>query len=73
MDLDFVALLFSILHRRRLLRAVRIRVRSPSFKAAIPHFCALRTMDFTDLANTLRESLGLILSSSPFFFLFYYA
>jgi hypothetical protein len=30
-------------------------------------------MDFTDLANTLRESLGLILSSSPFFFLFYYA
>ena len=71
MDLDFVALLFSILHRRRLLRAVRIRVRSPSFKATIPHFCALRTLDFTDLANTLRELLGLILCSSPFFFLFY--
>lgn len=72
-DLDFVAVLFSVLHRRRLLRAVRIRVQAPTFREAIPSFCTLRTTDWLGVANAVGESLTFCLFSCPsvcFYFLF---
>lgn len=57
LDLDFVSVLFSILHRRRLLRAVRIRVQAPSFREQIPSLATLRSVDWADVATTLGEHL----------------
>ena len=59
-DLDFVAVLFSVLHRRRLLRAVRAKLRSPTFVQAIPTFCNLQAVDFSHVAATIGELLGYI-------------
>lgn len=66
LDLDFVAVLFSVLHRRRLLRAVRVKIASPSFQAAVPSFCNLHAVDFAAVAATLGEPFGCCL---VFFFL----
>eukprot|EP00435_Cladocopium_sp_Y103_P070783 s581_g36.t1 len=57
-DLDFLAVLYSILHRRRLLRAVRLRVRAPAFQEATPHFCTLQATDFTAVASAIGEFLA---------------
>eukprot|EP00435_Cladocopium_sp_Y103_P038944 s2393_g10.t1 len=55
LDLDFVSVLFSVLHRRRLLRAVRVRVQAPSFREQIPSLTTLRAVDWTDVATTVGE------------------
>ena len=38
-DLDFISVLFSVLHRRRLLRAVSHTSPSPTFPRATPFLC----------------------------------
>ena len=58
-DQDFIAVLFSVLHRRRLLRAVRARLHSPTFQRTIPHFCNLQAIDFAHVASTIGECLPL--------------
>ena len=58
-DLDFISVLFSVLHRRRLLRAVRIRIRSPTFRQHIPSLCSLRSTDWAHVATTVGESFHL--------------
>ncbi|CAL1155614.1 unnamed protein product [Cladocopium goreaui] len=54
-DLDFISVLFSVLHRRRLLRAVRIRVQAPHFREQLPSFANLQATDWTQVASTVGE------------------
>ncbi|CAL1151019.1 unnamed protein product [Cladocopium goreaui] len=54
-DLDFISVLFSVLHRRRLLRAVRIRVQAPHFREQLPSFVNLQATDWTQVASTVGE------------------
>ena len=58
MDLDFVSVLYSTLHRRRLLRAVRVHLHSPSFHTCLPALHTLQTLDWTHVAATVGECLS---------------
>lgn len=57
-DLDFISVLFSVvMDRRRLLRAVRIRVQAPHFREQLPSFVNLQATDWTQVASTVGEYL----------------
>lgn len=57
MDLDFVSVLYSILHRRRLLRAVRVHIHSPTFQSCLPALDTLQSVDWVRVAATVGEYL----------------
>ena len=52
-SLPLVAVLFSTLHRRRLLRAIRVRLSSPSGSGTVRKLEALRSADFMQVYNLL--------------------
>ena len=54
-DLDFVSVLYSVLHRRRLLRAVRVHLHSPTFHACLPALHTLQAVDWAHVASTVGE------------------
>lgn len=56
-DLDFISILFSVLHRRRLLRAVRVRIQAPTFRDQVPSLNLLRSADWSEVATTIGEQL----------------
>eukprot|EP00435_Cladocopium_sp_Y103_P047646 s1810_g14.t1 len=56
-DLDFVAVLFSVLHRRRLLRAVRVRVQAPTFREALPHGTIPEALSANDVPAEMKSIL----------------
>lgn len=57
MDLDFVSVLYSILHRRRLLRAVRVHIHSPTFQSCLPALDTLQGVDWVRVAAAVGEYL----------------
>eukprot|EP00435_Cladocopium_sp_Y103_P046459 s3073_g13.t1 len=58
LDLDFVATLFGVLHRRELLRAVQIKINSPGFAQHAQALQALRDVDFAAVAQALEGAGG---------------
>ena len=52
-SLPLIAVLFNTIHRRRLLRAIRIRLSSPSWTAVVKKLEALRSADFMEVYNLL--------------------
>ena len=67
LDLDFVATLFGVLHRRELLRAVQVKITSPGFAHHTQALESLRDIDFTAVAQVLAGAGGVqeALRSSP--------
>ena len=55
-SLSLIAVLFNTIHRRRLLRAIRIRLSSPSWTATVKKLNALRSADFMDIYNLLGDN-----------------
>ena len=65
-DLEFVASLYSIMLRRRLLRSVRARVRTPMWKHSVQELQSLTAVDFARVYSTLGDHDGV---QAAFFFL----
>ena len=55
---DFIAVLFSTMHRRHILRSVRLKVKSAGFQSTVSMLCSLRNMDWDILADTVGEHGG---------------
>ncbi|CAE8630379.1 unnamed protein product [Polarella glacialis] len=56
---DFIAVLFSVVHRRRLLRAIRARVRSPAWERSVAQFQNLSHTDFEAVYHAVGAKGGL--------------
>ena len=56
-DLSFLAVLYSTLHRRRLLRAIRLRLDSPSWKQTVADLAALQSTDFLRVYQALTSPI----------------
>ena len=71
-DLDFIAVLFSVLHRTELLQAVHAKISTPSFQPFAAPLQALTTQTFVHLQSILGEAGGLCeaLRSLAAFFLY---
>ena len=59
LDLDFVAVLFSVLHRQDLFRAVKAKVSSRGFSAHLGPLLRLGHTDFATVGAVLGDSGGL--------------
>ena len=58
LDLPFVSVLFSTIHRRHLLRVVCVKVRSPTFKKVISTVANWTKVDFNKVAEVIGEHGG---------------
>ena len=54
-NMEFIAVLFSTIHRRELLRAVRVKVNSASFQSTVHMLFSLKAMDWDSVADTIGE------------------
>ena len=59
LGIDFVAVAFSVFHRRDLLRAVHVRISNPSFAHCRNLLENLREIDFQQLSLVLQDAGGL--------------
>ena len=60
LDIDFLSGLFGVIHQRDLLRAVHVRVHSPSFAQQSDDMAALLETNFDQVARVLREHGGMV-------------
>ena len=59
MQLDFVAVCYSIMHRRQMLRSVRAKIRSGGFKKDVAKLLKVSSVDFSAVAEIIGEQGGL--------------
>ena len=59
LHLDFISVLFGTLHRRALLRSIRAKVRSSSFKSQIARLVELAAVDFAHVAAVIGDKGGM--------------
>ena len=60
LDIDFICVLFSIVHRQELLRAIHIKVHSPSFTQHSADIAALLESNFAAVARVLQDHGGIV-------------
>ena len=58
LDHSFIAVVFAVLHRRALMRAVRAKLSSPTFQRTVQDLQSLRSVDFAAVYETLGEHGG---------------